>query len=362
MLTVWAIDRAGVPRGTLEPREAKAVLRHNQVSTWVFTFPLTDTLVQRLGAGWSVLVTDGPIRFSGAIRGFQTDIDAAGATLTINGKTELHRLADRLVYPDPAQAAGSQGVARYELRGPAETVIKTLVDRNAGPGALAPRRSPSFTIEPTSGTSAQVSISERFSNLLEVAQTVAGKASLVFDAVREDDGQVVFRTWPARDLTRRVRIEATGSIKTEAPAGTAVIVAGQGEGEARTLLEKAPAPGEWGHRVELFKDRRDTDSADALGQAADEALAEVTAKNSATFDLLERPGATFGTDFDLGDTITLELSGAEMSEQVTSATVTWTPHGRTVTLGVGPEAEANTPAWSPRLSDLDTRLRRMERQ
>lgn len=362
MLTLWAIDPGGVPRGTLEPREAKAVLRHNQVSTWLFSFPLTDTLVQRLGAGWSVLVTDGPVRFSGAIRGFQTDIDAGGATLTINGKTELHRLADRLIYPNPVQEAGSQTAARYELTGPAETVIKTLVDRNAGPAALTPRRSPSFTVDPTAGTGAQVSISERFSNLLEVAQTVAGKASLVFDAVREDSGQVVFRTWAARDLTRRVRIEATGAIKTEAPVGTAVIVAGQGEGEARTLLEKAPAPGEWGHRVELFKDRRDTDNADALGQAADEALAEVTAKNSATFDLHERPGAVFGTDFGLGDTIALELAHTEISEQVTSASVTWTPHGRTVTLGIGPEAESNAPTWSPRISDLDTRLRRMERR
>lgn len=362
MLTLWAIDPGGIPRGTLAPREAKAVLRHNQVSTWVFALDLADGLTQRLSAGWSILATDGALRFSGAIRGFQTDIDAGGATLTINGKTELHRLADRLVYPNPVQEAGSQTAARYVLSGPAETVLKTVVNLNAGPGALPPRRSPALTVETSGGAGGRVSISERFSNLLEVAQAAAAKASLVFDAVREDDGQVVFRTRLARDLTRRVRIEATGSIKTEAPSGTAVVVAGQGEGEARTLLEKAPKPGEWGHRIEAFKDRRDTDSASALEQAADEALTEMAAKNSASFELLERPGAVFGTDFGLGDTITLELAHTEISEQVTSASVTWTPHGRTVTLGIGPEAESSTPTWSPRLSDLDTRLRRMERR
>lgn len=360
MLTLWAIDPTGTPRGTLDPLEAKAVLRHNQQGTWLFTLPLeADPLTQRLEPGWSILATDPTLRISGAIQGFHTEATSQGLTLTINGKTELHRLADRIIYPNPTRQPHQQDKARWDAKGPAETIIKELTRLNAGPDALRARRSPAFTVEPTQGRGKVVTVSERFSNLLEVCQQVAEQAGLCFDAVREDTGQVVLRVWESRDLTRRVRLEATGEVKTEAPTGTAVIVAGQGEGEARTLREYTRSAGAWGHRVETFKDRRDTNETAALAQAGEEALAETSERNSASFDLAEEDDR-FGEAFTLGDQVTINLQKAEITEQITSATITWKQIGREITLGVGPEAEANKPTWSPKINDLSTRLRRLE--
>lgn len=49
-LTITAIDPKGIQRGLLEPLEAQAVLRLNNVSTFAFSFDLADPLVARLGS------------------------------------------------------------------------------------------------------------------------------------------------------------------------------------------------------------------------------------------------------------------------------------------------------------------------
>ncbi|MFW0120277.1 Gp37-like protein [Rothia sp. P5764] len=361
MLSLWALDPTGVPRGLLEPLTAKAVTRYNNLTTFLFELGLDDDLVRRLSPGWSVMATDGPLHFSGAIREFVTQVDGSGGTLTISGRCELHRLADRVVYPDPTKEPGAQGRARYDLRGPAETIIKTLVNLNAGPAALSARRSPALVVAESRGLGGNTSCSERFSSLLEACQKVANPAGLRFIATRNDERQIVFDVEPTRDLTRQVRLVASGDVKNAAPTGNVVIVGGQGEGADRKLKEYTSAPGTWGHRIETFKDRRDTNDDTDLDKAGAEALAEAGPRNSASFTLEEDDGTTFGIDFDLGDTITLEVGPVEYTEQVTSAEITWTGTGRTVKLGVGPDAE-NIPAWSPRVNDLAGRLQRLEAQ
>lgn len=360
MLTLWAIDKAGIPRGTLPTLEAKAVLRYNNLGTWLFTLPMHDELTRRLEPGWSVLATDQDLRFSGIIQEFLTEAKDGALSLTISGKTELHRLADRLIYPNPAQHAGSQNRARWDAKGPVETMIKELVRLNAGPSALATRRSPALEVETTRGRGKVVTVSERFSNLLEVCQKLGNNGGIRFDAHREDTGKVVLRTTPVRDLTRQVRLEVSGSLKIAASTGNAIIVAGQGEGAARTLIEVTPPPGAWGHRIEVFKDRRDSDDRTVLTQTGQETLTELGAHSSASFEVAEGPGARFATDFYLGDQVTLELGRATIAEQVTSASIDWDGHGRAITLGVGPDADSSTPTWSNRIHDLSTRLRRME--
>lgn len=356
MLSLWAIDPAGTPRGTLAPLAGKAVLRHNDISTYTFTLDGRDPLAQRLTKGWALLTTDTGIRFSGAIQAFHTEATGQLLTTTVTGRDELHRLADRVIYPNPARGGDAQDRARYEAKGAAEAVLKKLVTLNAGAEALEPRRSPRFQVEPSSGRGNRVAVSERFSNLLEVAQKIASQGGLAFTATHEDDGQVRFRTRVPRDLTRQVRLPATGETKLEAPTVTAVLMGGQGEGASRRISMHSRDYG-WGHRVEVFKDRRDTDDTEAIAGDAAEFLADSSETNSATLQIQEGAHRQFGTDYRLGDLITVELGNTSISEALLEAEVTWTPLGREISLKVG---QTEHPRWSARTRDLDRRLRALE--
>lgn len=359
MLTIWAVDPSGVPRGALRPLTCKAVLRHNDVSTYLVELDLEDALVHQLDKGWSVVITDTGIRLSGAIRSFHTSVSSGNRTLEISGRDELHRLADRLVYPNPFRTAGNQDKARYDARGPAETVLKNLVTLNVAAGALAARRSPAFVVAPSTGAGAAVVISERFSTVLEVCQKISSTGNLTFTATREDSGEIVLRTVVPRDLSRNVRLLATGETKVEAPEATVIMIAGQGQGAERAITEHTRTQS-WGHRVELFKDRRDTDEEAALDSAGTDALEETSEKNSASLTLQEGKSTHFGVDFRLGDTVSVELAHATISEQVTAAEITWDALGRTVDLTVGADNTQSTPRYSKKIQDLDARLRGLE--
>lgn len=366
-LTITALDPADIPRGLLEPLTAKAVLRLNDVSTYLFTFDLTDPLATRLGPGWSLLVQDEGIRFSGAITGLTTIVDTTTKTLEVTGKDELHRLAGRLIYPDGSKEAWKQTLSHYARTQPAETLIRWLVDANTGPNTLPVRRSGNLRIGPGSGTGAggsgagpTLTIAERFTNLLETCQRIAATGNIVFTITREENRELVLRTSVSRNLTRQIRLEATGSIKTTAPTVNDILVAGQGEGAARTIVERTRTPAPWGHRIESFKDRRDTDERPVLIREGEAALDEGAARISASLTLTEAPGTVFGVDFGLGDRITLLLASTEVTEQVTSATITWDGHGRTIDLGVGPEGET-PPFLYEKFRDLDARLRGLEK-
>lgn len=362
-LTITAIDPKGIQRGLLEPLEAQAVLRLNNVSTFAFSFDLADPLVARLGPGWCLLAQDEGVRFSGPITSLTTVIEAGARTLQVTGKDQLHALADRLIYPDGSKEAWKQTLSHYTRTQPAETLIKWLVDVNAGPGTLPVRRANGLLIEKGGGRGPTVTISERFSNLLETCQKLAALGDLAFLIDLQNDGRRIFKTRQVRDLTRQIRLEATGSLALKAPTVNDVLIAGQGEGAARKIVERTrgrQGPSYWGHRIEVFKDRRDTNEQDVLVREGETILDEGAQHLSASFELTELPGTVFGIDFLLGDRITLELAHSEFSEQVTSADITWDGHGRTVKLGVGPEGELLPVTYSKYLK-LDARLRGLER-
>ena len=365
-LTITALDPTGIPRGLLEPLTAKAVLRLNDISTYLFTFDLTDPLATRLGPGWSLLIHDEGVRFSGAITSLTTTIDTT-TTLEVTGKDELHRLADRLIYPDGKLESWRQTLSHYSRTQPAETLIRWLIDANAGPNTLPVRRSGNLRIGPGSGTGTggsgagpTLSIAERFTNLLETCQRIASAGNIVFRITYDDNRQLVLSTSVGKDLSRQIRLEATGSIKTTAPTVNDILIAGQGEGAARTIVERTRTPSPWGHRIESFKDRRDTNDRPVLIREGEAALNEGAARISAALTLTETPGTVFGVDFALGDRITLLLASTEVTEQVTSATITWDGVGRTIDVGLGPEGET-PPFLYEKFRDLDARVRGLEK-
>ena len=366
MLAVWAIDPDRVRRGQLQALECTVVVRDADVGTFTLTVP-DDELAGRMRDGWRVLIQDGERTImSGPIEGVSPGL--AERQVEFTGVSDLAHVADRLVYPNPALPGASQtSDAYYRRNGPAETVIRDMVHENAGEGAISVRRVDGFVVEASQGRGSTVKANLRYKNLLEEARAFARLGGVTFDAVQEQDSRIVFRFRVPRDRSRQVRFTdlnggvAEGSYSLAAPTATVVLVAGQGEGTDRNIIERSRAT-TWGRRVEAFKDQRDTDDADELEQSATEQLDDGAAGASASFTATEAPGLVFGEDYQLGDTVTVELGPATITEPVRAVELSWDGHGRTVSLTLGDhdQADDKVPAWLKKIRDLDARVRGIE--
>ena len=362
MLTVWAVDPGRVRRGHLSPLECSVVLRDCDVGSWTVTVE-DDDLARRVVEGWRLIIVDDDLVVSGPVLRFGTDV--AERSVTLEGVDDMIHLADRLVYPDPQASAESQGSEAYYRRsGPAETVIRNMIFYNAGQAALVDRRA--LVVASTAGRGATVSTNLRFKNLLEECRSLARLGGVQFMVVQEWDNRIVCRFRVPQDLSRRVRFTpqsglAAGSYSLAGPTVTHVVVAGQGEGTARTLIERSQSSS-WGRRVEQFQDRRDTDDLADLEQAGAETLADGAEGATAQVEVQEVPGCRFGTDFLLGDTVTAEFGAATVSEPVRQVELSWDGHGRTVsvTLGDHESDDDQSPAWVRYVRDLNSRVRGLE--
>lgn len=365
-LAVWAIDPDRRRRGQVKATACTAVFRDADVGTWQIEIPLGSPHAALFQNGWRVLINDGDVTMSGPI----TDIapNLADWTLTLSGVDDLAPIQDRLVYPNPTQAAGAQGDAYYRRTGPAAEVIHDLIRRNAGTGALADRRVPGLAMRVADGglLGSKVTANLRFKNLLEESRALARLGGVTFSAVQE--GEWIWLDFRVpEDRSRWVRFTGRnagvteGSYNLGAPTGTAAIVAGQGEGVARTIIERT-RPSTWGRRIEIFKDQRDTDDLAELEQSATEVLDDGAASAGAQFTVVETPRRRFGTDFFLGDTVSVEVGALTISEPVRAVELAWDGHGRTakLTLGDNDAADQDTPTDVKRWKELDARVRSQE--
>lgn len=360
-MRVWKIDPAGVRRGMVEVTACTVVLRDCGLGTWQ-----VETKDSTIGAGWRVLI---PGVVSGPVTEVSVGIEGGHPVWTVTGVSELVALADRLTYPVPSKAASAQSdAAHWRATGPAETVIRDMVHLNAGPGALPSRRAKFFTVTASSGRGGTVSTAQRWGVLLDEARKLARLGGVTFDAIWEQaSAQAVLRFRVPRDLSRRVRFggplggleDATVSLK--APTATAVVVAGQGQGTERTVYEYT-APVQWGRRIEVFKDQRQTNDVAELDKAGAEALADSAATGTASFKVAETKGLVYGTDYMLGDTVTVEVGGMRVTEPVRAVELAWDGHGRTasIVLGDHDQADDKDPAWLARVRRIEAQMRGLE--
>lgn len=369
MLTVWAVDPDRVRRGQMVPLDCTVVLRDADTGTFTVTVP-DDDLAGRVRDGWRVLIQeDGVTVVSGPVEEVAPDL--ADQSVTFAGVSDLVHLDDKLVLPDPGRAPGAQTAdAYYKRSGAAETVIRDMVHANAGTGIHSSReRYPGFTVTSSQGRGSSVTTNLRYKNLLEESRKLARLGGVTFDAVQEEDSRIVLRFRVPRDRSRAVRFTdrnggvTDGSYSLAAPTATTVLVAGQGEGADRNIIVRSRDT-TWGRSIERFKDQRDTDEADELEQSATEQLDEGQAGAGASFTAVEAPGLVCGIDYELGDTVTVELGPVTVTEPVRAVEIAWDGYGRTValTLGDHDQADDKTPAWVKYIKklDLEARVRSME--
>lgn len=356
-------------RGILPTLGGSVVLRNNDVSTFSLDMDGDDPLAVRFEKGWRVIIEDDGIQYLAGTANRRGRSSKTGVQdLALSGVDDMAWLRDMITLPSPSNAADNQGDdAYYKAKGTAQQLITDLVRTHLGQTARTEYRRPLFVSSP-SGGGAQVSINSRFKTVLEEVEKLARRKLTV--RMRQDDTtqRTVMDVAPGRDLTRAVRLTERNAGLTdwelveEAPEVTSVLVAGQGEGEARTLKLVSGNENDWGFRALRFQDRRDTDELDQLIQAGEETLEEGRAKSTISLEIGETETVKFGEDFWLGDTITVQLKdGAVVTDIVQSAQIDWTETGREVKLTIGPVLdEQDAPRWVPLVRQLMSQIRALQ--
>lgn len=356
----YARDASGVRVGELGFSKLELTLRHAALADFsvtvsrgaagsaLVTEPLHGVECERLG----VLMLSGPI--GDRVRAWDEDTDE----ITVRGHDDLVWLARRQAHPVPTLASPPYATQAHDVRtGPSETVIKAYVDANAGPGAVIRRRVAGLSVAASTAQGSTITGRARWRNLLELVQELAQTDGwgltanrLVFDVVASRTPGVVF----SADGGNLGSYEYSERV----PDTNYVFVAGQGEGELRTIVEAFDTASSdyWG-LVESFRDRRDTDDGLELAQSGIETLVEATADYALTVRVLDGHGQgklpTFGVDYGLGDFVTVEIPEATIVERVLEARITYGPDGETIDLTVGsPRAARQVPHFFRRLGRL----------
>ncbi|WP_188550003.1 Gp37-like protein [Sediminivirga luteola] len=330
-------------RGPLPYTEARVVMRCNGVHAWEVTVNANSRQWERWRDGWGIVLIEDGVLLSGPAHEitYHADGRSKSRTVTLRGLSEMRHLEGSLVIPDPQSPTG-QGAA-WTANGPAETVLHRLVREQIGPDAPDFYRVPGLVMEPDRGRGEPVSMSARFTNLLDEVQEQLTAGGLVMDIV-QDGRQLVTRFRAPKDLTRRVKLSRVNggvgeyTLTRTAPTVTEAIAGGQGEGSARVLYRQAVDPGPWGLRTTVFLDRGSSSRSEELQQAVRTALEEGQETASVTFEARSLPHRRFGRDFHLGDRITVDLDHP-VTEPVQIAELHWDHTGRTEKLQVGPVAD-----------------------
>lgn len=380
VLTAKLYDPAFVHRGPLPLESGKVVLRNNDISTFLLDIDTSteqwENITGQYGdmKAWHVQLfdsraTDVPL-MAGIITG-----DTVGRgeypTAQWSGRCHLDYLDGMITLPNPSRAADNQtDGSHYKANGSAAQVVHNLVRTHRAD--RSPTR-PEFrtplqvdTVVPSFG--GNVRVETRFKPLLEEVQKLAKTGGITFGTEMDDNGTIRFRQYEPVDRSRYIRLsednDALGewSMERTRPEVTKVLVAGQGEGDARTLILVEGNENEWGVSRLVFQDRRDTDELADLQQAGEDTLLDNAETATISLDLVDTPDMEFGKHYWLGDIVTVQLAdGATIVDGVQEVELDYTAQGRTGKVTVGPTGEEHEPDALVRLvKDLRARIQALE--
>lgn len=334
------------PIGTSDPDSGKpghTVIdckpRHNQTGVGSFTVsavpsilaavntPGARVVVRRAledGSGLVDVEMSGPIEQPTA--GYTAERDGADGygSVTVQFADDIALLTDRLVYPNPTQAANAQTVAKYSVTtiNP-ETVLWNLVNLNAGPSALVARREAGLTMAAKLGMYAGTTISRSWTRdtvltdaLRDVDQAAkdAGRPLGIGFRVVQVGAGLQFQTYQPQDLSTSVVFSrAMGNVAAleytqVAPTATVALVGDAGAGVGRTIRElsnTAALTAGW-RRREVFVDARGALNAAEMDLEGKKSLAENGPKPRVQVTAVETSQTRYGYDFTRGDWVSVQ--------------------------------------------------------
>jgi len=343
--TIWVTDHNLTPisQQVDDATNVNVTLRHNTVSSGEFTCPAHPELVAaaRTPKARAVVERDGQILLAGPIESTPSRWEGArhgehdGGDLTVRFADDLLLIAGRSSFPNPAQAATAQTVAKWSRTGTPAQIAWDLVNLNAGPGALPNRRVPRLIMGDLGGIGGtSTTFTTRFQMLTDDLRAVSALAGgrLGFRTVQVGD-QIVFEVYEPTDRTGAVWFaRSMGNLlsiehEPEAPSATVAIVGGQDAGANRTIIERG-TPGDW-WRLEVFVDSAGASNLTELQQAGDEALADAAEVQRLAVVAVDVDGTRYGIDYLLGDIVAVEAVPGmpDVPDIVSAVEFGWTPDG-----------------------------------
>lgn len=380
----------------------KAHVRWCGVGQWSLNLPGNHPMVGPLSAPGSGIILSGPVDkvrhlrtadaepwdepvtgvlFSGptlAPRRARNPRNPDG-TFTFVGVTDEVHLTDARAFPDPTNGdPETQALANDVQTDTTEALLRHYVGSNVVPG-LAPaeriagaRQFLRLTVADLDRGIVQTK-SPRFQNLLELCrELVAIDPTLGFRVVQDDD-VLRFEVVDVRDRRATVQFDIeNGTIASEeaqrqGASLTRAIVAGQGEGAERTIVQRTTDDATadealWGRVIEDFIDQRDTDDLVELQQSGDEALAEGAGGTSVKIVPADEFTMRYGMDWLQGDLVTAVVNGAPADTQATEAVILIAGDGVRVGASLGDVTDFDPQdALAARVDALDQRVGRIER-
>lgn len=362
----------------------------NQPDSGTFVCPALPEYMSSLTRGHrAMVIRDGEIFSAGPIErpggyewgvgGDNASTEAEPGLITVDFTDDSVHLASRLVFPDPTKAGNdSTQPAYYQVTDNSVTIMRNLVNLNAGPGARAARIVPKLALGTfDAGTGETYTLKSRFERMSDVLRTVADNTGqLGFEVVQEGD-QLLFNVFVSEDKTAKARFSrGLGNLRSvkydlTAPTGTAAFVGGSGEEADRTVIVRnnSTDEGNW-WRTEIWvegsqqDDGTGTDTAGTMAAAGDDALGQNAEKVQLITVTVDTEDVKFGRDFGLGDYVTIEvMPGIEVYDTVRSVHYTYTPDdGEDVSILVGTQEATNDPLWLQVIDSMATRLSRLERK
>lgn len=373
--------------------------RYCAVGEWTLVLPgdgASAELFSRTAntGGGIVIVLDGETLLSGPFRAlsWNRDEDTGQPLLTVTGVDDNWHLTTRLVYPEPAvEPEDMDGTPAYYRVASTntESIMRDLVSKNLGAGALAARRLTGLTLATNLGRGkVQASPKYRFDVLLDALTQLSTLSrvgadpltDLAFRIVQIGTGLVfqVYRS-TSRVGTARFSFEignladaqytASGPTLTYAVLGAGNLESDAGARIAAALFPYSRSDTYYPARVEGFVDvgqidPGDGDAQDQLDQQAADAFENGGGQTGVALTPIDTDRLRFGRDYVLGDHVSVELPGLAFVAPVRQVTLTYTAEdGAVVDIGVGTAEGAyqgRNPGVSRRLVDIRRYLRKLK--
>lgn len=310
---------------------AKFIERFNAVGSWELTLRGDSPMASSLRAAGAGIIVTGPSGafFSGPTTSAtlkQTTEDPIGQWV-ISGVDDSVILYDRLAYPSPSVSDVTAQTVSYDVRsGTCSTVLYAYVNNNIGTAASATRKISTLTMAADTAIGASVSYSARFDTLQTLCYKLAWATGLGFGVIQSGSG-IVFSVYQPVDRSASVRLDINNNRLDSsdygytAPEVTRAIVAGDGTGLSRTMLEvttssSTAAESVWNRRIERFVDNRSTSDTTELTVAGQAELAD---KGMTVTGLSIQPrdmdSMRYLIDWNLGDTVSVVV-GNDTIQQV----------------------------------------------
>ncbi|WP_216588598.1 siphovirus ReqiPepy6 Gp37-like family protein [Streptomyces brasiliscabiei] len=330
--------------------------------------PGNRLVVIRDGAVWMAGPMEIPQDFSWGIGG---EGEPPPGKVTVNFSDDLAMVAGYLTWPDPADTWAGQPDTAYQLTSTnAETILRTLVNLNCGPGAIAARRVPHLALGSVAGVGTTVSVQTRLERLLDVCRRVAIDGGGLGFRTRQSSSQILFEVYEPADLTATARFsEGLGNLravtyKRSAPTVTHALVVASEQAFPRTYLEVADtgAASTWWRVEQLVDSSAEDNTHGDLTQEGTAALAEGAAPVELATVTVDTEDLRAGVDYGLGDRVTVALpQGVEVADIVRSIHLHAEPgSGEQVTSLIGSPDATTDPAMVRLVRELGRRLGRQE--